>query len=95
MQCRQCGAEIADKALICYRCGTATTEAKFKAPLPPSRPSWLMMAASTAALAVLLILAVFLGRVQVGQVPHSTTWILVAFAVAIVVLRAIARRSGR
>jgi len=30
MKCRQCGTEIADKALICYRCGTATTEAKFK-----------------------------------------------------------------
>jgi hypothetical protein len=30
MQCRNCGTEIADKALICYRCGTATTEAKFK-----------------------------------------------------------------
>jgi uncharacterized membrane protein YvbJ len=30
MLCRNCGTEIADKALICYRCGTATTEAKFK-----------------------------------------------------------------
>jgi uncharacterized membrane protein YvbJ len=30
MQCRNCGTEIADKALICYRCGTATTEAKYK-----------------------------------------------------------------
>jgi hypothetical protein len=30
MQCRTCGTEIADKALICYRCGTATTEAKYK-----------------------------------------------------------------
>ena len=38
MQCRNCGTEIADKALICYRCGTATTEAKFKpAPLKPRR----------------------------------------------------------
>jgi hypothetical protein len=34
MQCRQCGTEIADRALICYRCGTATTEAKYKAPAP-------------------------------------------------------------
>jgi uncharacterized membrane protein YvbJ len=35
MQCRQCGTEIADKALICYKCGTATTEAKYQpAPLP-------------------------------------------------------------
>ena len=30
MQCKNCGAEIADKALICYRCGTATTEAKYR-----------------------------------------------------------------
>jgi hypothetical protein len=36
MQCRQCGIEIADKALICYRCGTATTEAKYK-PVPLRR----------------------------------------------------------
>ena len=36
MQCRNCGTEIADKALICYRCGTATTEAKYK-PHPPAR----------------------------------------------------------
>jgi uncharacterized membrane protein YvbJ len=35
VQCRHCGIEIADKALICYRCGTATTEAKYQpAPLP-------------------------------------------------------------
>ncbi len=24
MQCRQCGTEIAEKAIICYKCGTAT-----------------------------------------------------------------------
>jgi hypothetical protein len=26
MQCRNCGTQIADKAIICYRCGTGTTE---------------------------------------------------------------------
>ena len=26
MKCRECGTEIADKALICFRCGTAVTE---------------------------------------------------------------------
>src|SRR5258705_199200 len=30
MQCRNCGTAIADKALICYKCGTATTEAKYQ-----------------------------------------------------------------
>ena len=32
MLCRNCGTEIAEKALICYKCGTATTEAKYAAP---------------------------------------------------------------
>ena len=35
VRCRNCGTEIADKALICYRCGTATTDAKFKAAAEP------------------------------------------------------------
>jgi hypothetical protein len=26
MQCRNCGTEIADKAIVCYRCGVGTTE---------------------------------------------------------------------
>jgi len=30
MICRTCGTEIADKALICFRCGTAVTEAVTK-----------------------------------------------------------------
>jgi len=38
MKCRSCGAEIAANALICYKCGTATTEPKIK---PPSRRSGL------------------------------------------------------
>jgi hypothetical protein len=32
MICKHCGTEIADKALICYRCGNATTEPRIKPP---------------------------------------------------------------
>jgi hypothetical protein len=32
MKCRACGTEIAANALICYKCGTATTEARIKPP---------------------------------------------------------------
>jgi uncharacterized membrane protein YvbJ len=32
MKCKNCGSEIADKALICYRCGNATTEPRVKPP---------------------------------------------------------------
>lgn len=55
MQCRSCGAEIADKALICYRCGTATTEAKYQPyKKPTSRVLSLPVLAALAALLVLL-----------------------------------------
>ena len=36
MQCRNCGTEIADKAIVCYRCGTATTDPVRK-PVPIGR----------------------------------------------------------
>ena len=32
MRCRHCGTDIADKALICYRCGSATSEPRVKPP---------------------------------------------------------------
>lgn len=36
MQCRYCKTEIADNALICYRCGRATSDPRVK---PPSEGS--------------------------------------------------------
>jgi hypothetical protein len=36
MICAHCGTEIADKALICYRCGNATTEPRIKPPVEGS-----------------------------------------------------------
>ena len=56
MQCRNCGAEIADKALICYRCGTATTEAKYK----PAEPKRSRSRGTPLALAVIVVLVLFL-----------------------------------
>jgi len=36
VQCRHCGTEIAEKALICYRCGNATTEPRVTPPVEGS-----------------------------------------------------------
>ena len=60
MKCRNCGTDIADKALICYRCGTATAEAKFKpAQIRDKRsPSRIVIAAII--IVVLVLLAFFL-----------------------------------
>jgi len=61
MICKHCGTEIADKALICYRCGNATTEPRVK---PPSqgplfeRPRWSRM--PVVAIVVLILLALLI-----------------------------------
>jgi uncharacterized membrane protein YvbJ len=63
VKCRNCGAEIADKALICYRCGTATAEAKYQPasirPRRPRRPAIVVVIA----LLLLLLAALYYLRV--------------------------------
>jgi uncharacterized membrane protein YvbJ len=63
MQCRNCGAEIADKALICYKCGTATTEAKYKPAAPKrERSSRTPLLITVLVLIILLAIAAYLFR---------------------------------
>ena len=91
MQCRQCGAEIADKALICYRCGAPTTEAKHK-PAPLPRGSRGGLVATVVAIALLAAAGFFLVRMQGAESSRVVTWIAVGVAVVVVGLRAYARR---
>jgi hypothetical protein len=58
MQCRNCGTEIADKAIVCFRCGAPTTEAVRKpAALRRSRTPILFFVVA----AILLLLALYVG----------------------------------
>lgn len=58
MQCRVCGTEIARKALICYRCGTAVDEPVAK-PTTAKRPRPLVVYLSVAILALVAIAAIW------------------------------------
>ena len=92
MQCRSCGAQIADKALICYKCGTATTEAKYQpAALPPGR-SRSGLVPTVIALALLVAAAVYIERVSSADSSQWVTYVAVAAAVIIIGIRAYARR---
>jgi hypothetical protein len=54
MKCRSCGTEIAANALICYKCGTATSEPRVQPPAARPRRSagfWLGVIALGLALA--------------------------------------------
>ncbi|OFW14832.1 MAG: hypothetical protein A3F69_06790 [Acidobacteria bacterium RIFCSPLOWO2_12_FULL_66_10] len=93
MRCHNCGIEIADKALICYKCGTATTEAKYQpVAAPRGASSRLGVVVSLVLLALLVALAVYTGRTSDGETFTFLPWATVALAVAIVALRARARR---
>ena len=62
MRCRNCGTEIAEKALICYRCGTATTDAKYQpAPLPRRSLSTRSRTVIVVIIALILLLALYFG----------------------------------
>jgi hypothetical protein len=83
--CRNCGIEIADKALICYRCGTATTEAKFK-PAAAKRRSPFPLVASVIVLVLMVIVALYIGRTVPGDTPRLLRWVAVAVAAVVAIL---------
>jgi protein-S-isoprenylcysteine O-methyltransferase Ste14 len=95
MKCRQCGIEIADKAIVCYRCGTATTESKFKAPSARRPRSSINLVSSVLALVLLALCALYVQRFVTVGPPDGLRWVIVVFAAAIVALRVIARRTRR
>jgi hypothetical protein len=83
MRCRSCGLEIADKAIVCYRCGTPTMDA---APRPARRasprPGWM----AVPLMALIIALAVWLvPRTPAGSVSRWLAWIGVVLVTAGVV----------
>jgi hypothetical protein len=88
MVCKNCGAEIAAKALICYRCGTATTEAKRQpAPLPaaPGGRGLVGRLTPVLALVALLLAALYMG--QGGDVRPEIAYSIAALGATVLVLR--------
>ena len=92
MLCRNCGTEIADKALICFRCGTATSEPVVR-PRPPRRGlSLLSLATIVLVVALVALISLVASQAAAGEASGYVRWAAVAVALAIVVLRAYARR---
>ena len=93
MQCRNCGTEIADKAIVCYRCGAATTDPVRKAvPVKPQRSPLLSFVIA----AILVLLALYLGYAS-RTAAQPDRWqtvggALAGAAVVVIVLRLVRRR---
>ena len=94
MTCRTCGTEIADKALICYRCGTATSARRVTPPAERRRRGPFLLVATLIALIMTAVVA--LPQLPVG-LPQVAGWIalIVATAVAVWRLRPTSRSRAR
>jgi len=88
--CKSCGTEIADKALICYRCGAATSAPA----VPPPAPTRAGRAGllPTLALVALALLALFMGQAGTVSLAPEVRYAMVAVALVILVWRLLSRR---
>jgi len=78
MKCRSCGLEIAEKAIVCYRCGTPTADTAPVRPAPVRRgPNWL----AVPVILVVIALAVWL----IPMTPAASTERMGAWAALVVV----------
>ena len=93
MRCRSCGTEIADKAIVCFRCGAGTTD-------PVRRPAELKARRnpllSLVVAVVMILLALYLGQAsRAAAEPHAlqlAAGVLVAAALVVLVVRVVRRR---
>jgi len=92
MKCRHCGTDIADKALICYRCGHATSEPVRRPVAGPSPAGRLI---PLLALVALVLAGLYLGQAGTGQVPPAVSYTIAAIAAVILAWRQWERFSRR
>jgi protein-S-isoprenylcysteine O-methyltransferase Ste14 len=92
MVCSNCGTEIADKALICYRCGQATFEAKRAPAKPPAKGRQIIL---VVAMIILILSALFLGQVQTNTVPEWVRYTVIVLAIVVLAYRMLVRRRRR
>ena len=93
MQCRTCGTEIADKAIVCYRCGAGTTDPVRKpVPIPPARSPWPSLAVGVAPLLVALYLLMASETSAHPREMTAAAGVLAAAGLAVLIARIVRRR---
>jgi MYXO-CTERM domain-containing protein len=87
MTCKNCGTEIADKALICFRCGTATSEPVHRPPDPARTSSSRRLVPLALAVLFLLVAGIFVTRGVGGEPTSPMVWAMLAAAGVLLALR--------
>lgn len=93
MQCRQCGTEIADKAIVCFRCGQGTMDPVRKAAPIKKRGSPIL---SFVVVLLLVLVALYMGQASRTAADPDTlqtlAGVFAAAALLVVIVRLVRRR---
>jgi len=95
MICRNCGTEIAGKAIVCYRCGTGTSDRVRQPAAVRPRGGRVF---PLLALVILVVLGLYLGQagrmveVPLGRASSLAAGICIVAAIVVLMLRIVRRR---
>jgi hypothetical protein len=93
MKCRSCGTEIADKAIICYRCGAGTTDPVRKpVAIPPARSPWPSIVIGIAPILIAIYLLVSSGQSAHPLAMEVSGGVLAALGIVLLTFRLLRRR---
>ena len=90
MTCRSCGAVIAEKAIVCYRCGAPTAEEP-----PPVRPAPSRNAGLWVLLVVLVGIALGVAVWKLAQTSVVLSRVVLIAAVVVLAVRTLVRWRRR
>ena len=92
MICQDCGTEISDKAIVCFRCGRSTSAPAPERVAPGRRagtqPLWL----AVTALLVLAAGGLYMATAAAGRVPPSLSYTVAALAAVVLAWRILRRK---
>ena len=93
MQCRQCGTEIADKAIVCFRCGAGTSDPVRKAVVVKAKRSPLITWVVLVALVLLALYLVQMSRTAADpELPLLAAGLTIGAAVVLLLFGILRRR---
>ena len=90
MKCRHCGTEIADKAIVCYRCGRATSD-PLRQPAAARRRGRGATLDIVVAFLLLFFFALYLGYAGRVGIPQPVAWTIAGLALLLLIWRRLRR----
>jgi hypothetical protein len=93
MKCRSCGTEIADKAIVCFRCGASTTDPMRRPAAARPRRRYRASLDLVVALLLLVFFALYLGAAGAGriEIPRALAWSIGGVALLLLIWRRLRR----